>query len=214
MSVLVWNQIGDRKFETGLDRGVLYLQDGSGVPWNGLISVVEKTAMTIEPLYLDGRKYAENIILGEYAATLSAFTYPDEFIEIEGIADVGNGVFMANQKPSRFGLSYRTKIGNDVDGPTSGYKIHILYNLLAVPSDQTFDSASDTPEAVAFQWELSSIPLNISDYHPSAHLIVDSTKTPPELVAEIEDLLYGTVSTNSRLPSMSYFINLALTAVG
>lgn len=211
MATLVWNQVGDRKYESGVDRGVLYLEDGSGIAWNGLISVNEKTAVTVEPLYLDGRKFNEKITLGEYAATLSAFTYPDEFAQFEGVEDIGNGISMYNQRLSRFGLSYRTKIGNDVDGLTAGYKIHVLYNLLAVPTDTIFDSLSVTPEAIAFQWELTSIPVDLSDYEPTAHLVIDSTKTPPDFIYQVEEILYGTVSTSPRLPSFSYLVNLALT---
>jgi hypothetical protein len=208
MTELVWHELGDRFFETGLDRGVLYLEDGSGVAWNGLVSISENGNTTVDPIYLDGRKINDKVTVGDYSATLSAYTYPVEFERFDGVIEVSNGFSLAHQGLSRFGLSYRTRIGNELF-PILGYKIHVLYNLLATISDVSFLSTSDSVSAIAFEWKISAIPVDIPDYEPTAHFVLDTTRAPSGLVTAVEDQLYGSSSANAKLPPLSYFLNLA-----
>jgi len=205
----MWDEVGTRFYETGVDRGVLYLTDGLGVPWNGLTSVTEKTSGSTEsPLYFDGVKYGEHLAVGDFGATLKAYTYPDEFLEFEGVLDGGNGLFVTNQFPSRFGLSYRTKIGNDVDGLDAGYKIHILYNLLAIPSQKGYNSLSDNAGNLSeFEWTLSSIPGEIEGFRPTSHIILDTRIMSPVLVADIETTLYGNEINAPYLPPISTLVS-------
>lgn len=207
MTAIVWDEVGERRYETGVDRGVLYLTDDSGVPWNGLTSVTEKTTGNSEsPLYFDGVKYGEHLAIGDFSATLKAYTYPDEFLEFEGIIDVGNGLFVTGQMPKRFGLSYRTKIGNDLEGLDHGYKIHILYNLLATPSPKTFDAISDA-QVSEFSWEISAVPGEISGLRPTAHVILDTRFMDPLLISDIERTLYGDSGANPQLPRISTLVS-------
>ena len=136
MPILEWDKVGERYYETGIDRGVLYMPDGSAVPWNGLTSVIEHFDKSTSPVYYDGMKISDLVSLGDFSATMKAVTYPEEFVEIEGSAKLRNGLFVGDQPPQTFCLCYRTKIGNDVDGVDSGYKIHLIYNLTAIPSDK------------------------------------------------------------------------------
>lgn len=205
MAKLVWNAPQERRFESGLDRGVLYLQDGTGVPWNGLISVDEKTNMKVEPLYWDGRKHNDLIIPGDYAATLRAFTYPDEFIRLEGILEVEKGMFVGNQRPQRFHLSYRTFVGNPVDGQFADYKVHVIYNCLAKPNTKTHQTLNDDPDAVEFAWDISAVPQDIDGYTASAHLVFDTRFMDPQLLGDIEDILYGSDTADPDLPTMQGF---------
>jgi hypothetical protein len=204
MTAVVWDQIGTRFYESGVDRGVLYPPDGNGVPWNGLISVNEVVAgVEGSPIYFDGVKYADDIVPGEFSASLKAYTFPDEFLECEGILEVANGLFVGNQQPLRFGLSYRTMVGNDVDGEEQGYKIHILYNLIATPSEKNYQSLSADSTPTEFEWTITAIPDVIAGFRPSAHLIFDSRKTSPLLLQDIETTLYGNEVDAPTLPSMS-----------
>lgn len=203
MASLVWDQTGSRFYETGVDRGVLYLPDGSGVPWNGLISVNEKLiGNELEPIYFDGVKFADAMSVGDFAGTLKAYTYPEEFLELEGILSVGNGLFAANQYTKQFGLSYRTKIGNDVEGGDLGYKIHILYNLTAVPTQKAYQTSSGA-NAVEFEWDLTATPGEVHGFRPTAHIILDSRYTNELLLQNIEDVLYGNEINNATLPAIS-----------
>lgn len=207
MTALTWDQVGDRIFETGIDRGVLYLEDGTGVVWNGLLSVTERVVGGNEtPLYYDGVKFGDHSSVGEFSASLKAFTYPDEFLEFEGILDVGNGLFVTNQRTRRFGLSYRTKIGSDEDGIDSGYKIHLLYNLTAVPSQKTYQTISNVAP-IEFEWNITGIPVEIPTYRPTCHLIFDSRKISELLLSDIEATLYGDESKNASLPPISSLVS-------
>lgn len=201
MASLVWDEVGSRFYESGLDRCVLYLQDSSGVPWNGLISVSETLSGTqTSPIYYDGSKISDVIILGDFSASLKAYTYPDEFLEFQGIIHIGNGLFVTNQQQNRFGLTYRTKIGNDVDGDAFGYLIHVVYNLTAIPSQKTYQTLSSDSNVIEFEWEISSIPDKIEGLKPSSHLIFDTRFMTPLLLKDIETTLYGDVFNNARLP--------------
>lgn len=206
MPTLLWDEAGTRVYESGIDRGVLYLSDGAGVVWNGLISVNEIVEENeISPTYFDGVKITEIVVPGNFAATMTAFTYPDEFLEFEGTVDIGNGLFATNQRQKRFGLSYRTMIDSDSD--VQHYKIHILYNLLAVPSQKNYQTLSNSPNPIEFEWNLSAIPGEINGYRPSAHLIIDTRYMSPDLVRDIEGTLYGEGINSAVLPEIITLTN-------
>lgn len=200
MTELVWDKIGDRTYQTGVDRGVLYLSDGTSAAWNGLTSVDEKVGRDTKSYYLDGVKYLENQTPGDFSAQLKAFTYPDEFDRINGVAPDGGGLFVHDQKPRSFGLSYRTLIGDDVSGTERGYKIHLLYNLMVVPDNNAYTSLDDGSKPIEFGWDLSGTPVATAGYKPTAHLSLDSTKIAPASLTAVEDILYGTSTANPRLP--------------
>lgn len=198
---LEWNRVGERLFETGIERGVLYPQAGSGVAWNGLISVNESVSGgEAKPFYIDGFKFANRSSPEEYAATISAFTYPREFAACDGSAYLGRGLHVTQQRRKSFGLSYRTKVGNDTLGENHGYKLHLVYNALAAPTSRDYRTVSADPEAATFDWNVTTRPVRLSGYRPSPHLIIDSTLSTPELMASLEDILYGSSSTSPRLP--------------
>jgi hypothetical protein len=208
MAKLRWDQVGERLYEAGVDRGVLYLTDGSGVSWNGLISVEEDTdGDASEPAYFDGIKYFDRPSIGDYSATLNAFTYPDEFLTLEGIESLGNGLFVDGQYSKLFGLSYRTRIGNDIDGLDHGYKIHLVYNLTTVPDATTHETLNESPNPLNFSWKITGIPQTATGYRPTAHIIFDSRFLNAVLFAALEDLIYGDFDTAPRQPSISELID-------
>lgn len=201
MTGLVWDKIGDRKYETGLDKGVLYLPNGTAVAWNGLTSVIEKFNREPSPVYYDGMKINELIVLGDFSATMKAVTYPDEFIEIEGASRSDHNLLIQDQPPKVFGLSYRTKVGNDVEGDDLGYKIHLIYNVIAIPSEKAYTTMSKDPNLVEFEWDIFAIPVDCPGIFPTAHIIIDSRDVDPLLLAELEEMLYGnTLATATLLP--------------
>lgn len=209
MTALIWDQIGQRTYESGVNQGVLYLPDGSGVPWNGLTSVEERfTAGAATPLYFDGLKYNEIMSVSDFSASLKAFTYPDEFLQFEGVQEAEPGFYVTSQTPTMFGLSYRTMVSNDTD-PDAGYKLHILCNLRATPSSKGYKSQSDSLAAIEFEWNITSTPARISGFRPTSHLIFDSTKVNPTLLQEVEDILYGTDTTDAMLPDFVELVGLA-----
>lgn len=206
MATLVWDKVGERVYQTGVDRGVLYLSDGTTVVWNGLISVEESSDSELKSYYLDGVKFLENLSPGEFSAKLSAYTYPDEFESVNGVATVAPGLNYYEQPPKSFCLSYRTKIGNDTRDAEYGYKIHILYNILAKPEAFAYESVSEsTVTPIAFAWSLSGTPPKVPNnkYRPSVHVSFDSTKTPAEILQMVERILYGTETANASVPSIS-----------
>ena len=196
MTHIVWDQLEDRTYEAGLDRGVLYFPGGGGVAWNGLVSVEEEPSTTVDPVYYDGVKFNDIIVAGDYSATLKAFTYPDEFLEFEGILEEQDGLFVTDQPQSLFHLSYRTLIGEE------GYKIHLLWNLTAIPSTKTYETLSLDSAPAEFEWTLTSVPEPIDNYRPTAHIIIDSRKMDPYLLEDIETILYGTHDEEERVPTM------------
>jgi hypothetical protein len=208
MTELVWDQVGDRTYQTGVDRGVLYLSDGLAVAWNGLTSIEEQFNNVQKSYYLDGMKYLEHVFPGDFAAKLKAFTYPDEFERINGVAPDGGGLFVHDQKPMSFGLSFRTLIGDDVSGTERGYKIHLLYNIKAAPDNSSYASLDDGSTPIEFGWELSGTPVVTPGYRPTAHLSLDSTKMDSALLTTIEAILYGSSTTNPRLPSSQELLTL------
>lgn len=203
MTRLIWDQIGERKFENGLDRGVLYLADIPGVVWNGLTSIEEKLSDGSRPYFLDGVKYLDSEILDDFAASLKAFTYPDEFEEVCGSVPTESGLVINDQRPKSFGLSYRTRVGNDLEGEDYGYKIHILYNLVAVSDLTAFISLSNPVTPIEFGWNIFGTPVAYEGFRPTAHIILDTTELDPFLVDTLEDMLYGTDETDPELPPLS-----------
>ena len=208
MTALTWDQAGSRTYENGVERGVLYLSDGSAVPWNGLKSVTENFNKTTSPIYYDGVKINEGVVLGEFSASLKAITYPDEFLEYEGVVEIAPGAFLGDQKPKLFGLSYRTSIGNDLSNSQTGYKIHVLYNLTATPSPINYESQGAEANLIDFEWTLTSIPVEVEWYNPTAHIILDSRTLDSWTLSYIEDKLYGTSGTDASLIPLPDLVEL------
>lgn len=205
MSKLVWDKTGERFYETGVKNGVLYpMVDGAypkGVVWNGLTAVTESpSGAEATPLYADDIKYLNLMSAEEFGATVEAYTYPDEFAECDGSATLGTGVTIGQQPRKTFGMSYKTTMGNDVDNDKHGYKLHLIYGAMASPSEKAYSTINDSPEAITFSWELTTTPVNVTGFKPTASLTIDSTKIAPEKLAAIEALLYGGESTEAKLP--------------
>ena len=212
MAALQWHQSGERRYETGVDRGVLYPPEGGAVPWNGLISVDEIVSRDVKPYYIDGIKFLDHHVPGSYAAKLSAFTYPDEMESLIGIEEYSPGVFIHDQRsPKLFNLSYRTMVGNDVDGMDHAYKIHILYNLLAVLNDTSFSTIGESVEPQAFSWSVYGAPTQMWGIRPTSHISVDSRRITPDLLEDIEEILYGSVTKDPELPGIVEFLTLVET---
>ena len=207
MTRMAWNSVGQRKYEVGIDRGVLYLPDqGIAVPWNGLTSVSETSSTTVEPLYFNGIKYYDYVSRGDFQGTLKAFTYPEEFELFDGVRESANGIFVTGQIPTGvFHLSYRTMIGNDVDGISSGYKIHVLYNLTAKPSNKSYSTINHGHSAFEFSWDLYSVPVEGLNLRPTSHIIFDTTKMHELAILDVESALYGTDYQDPELVSIDEF---------
>ena len=203
---LKWDEAGGKRFETGIDRGVLYLQDGSGVAWNGLTSVVENSNRDIASSYFDGMKISTIVSVGDYTGTMKAYTYPDEFLEIEGLGKLMDGVFLGEQPGQSFDLSYRTMIGNDLDGQTAGYKIHVLFNVMALPKDTTYATITHDANLVEFEWDISAVQEEVDGYTPTAHIIINSLDVSSDFLQSVETILYGDSFVDPNLPSLSDFI--------
>ena len=207
MTVLTWDNSSERLYEFGVDRGVFYPTTGAGKVWNGLISVEESpSGGEVEPLYYDGVKYLDLLGGIDFQATLNAYAAPQGFAAYEGRATLAPGLFAPNQPRLRFGFSYRTMIGNDTDGDSYGYKLHLVYNVLAVQQPRTNASDAEAPVPVSLSYILDAVPPAATTYKPVARLIVDSTKTNSTKLATLENLLYGTVSTNAALPTQATVI--------
>ena len=207
MAVLTWDAIGERFYETGVDHGVLYIPDVTGVydfgvAWNGLVTVTESPSGA-EPtaLYADNIKYLNLYSAEEFAATIEAFTYPDEFAEFDGLAVPHAGVFVGQQARRSFGLSYRTRIGNDLEGEEHGYRIHLLYGCQASPSEKAYSTINDSPEAITFSWEISTTPAPVTGLRPTSLITIDSRTVTPANLTALENELYGTVGTDPSLPT-------------
>lgn len=207
MTAIVWDQVGDKAFEGGADRGVLYFPDGGGVAWNGLISVTTSVKTTVEPVYVDGVLVSQALTVGDFVGVLKAYTYPDEFLEYEGLLEEELGVYLTGQGPKSFHLAYRTQIGNDIEGTEAAYKIHILWNLIAVPTDRVYETLSASPNAIEFEWDLTATPEVALNVRPTAYLIVDSRKITSGVLTNLEELLYGTASTSPTLPSLQTLLS-------
>lgn len=207
MSRLVWDRTGERLYETGVKNGVLYIPASGvyskGVAWNGLTAVTESpSGAEATALYADDIKYLSLMSTEEFGATIEAYTYPDEFAECDGSADIADGVTIGQQTRKTFGLCYKTTIGNDVDGNGYGYKLHIIYGALASPSEKAYATINDSPEAITFSWEITTTPVNVTGAKPTASLVIDSTKADPTKLAALEDILYGKDGDGSAEPRL------------
>ena len=201
MSKLKWDETGKRFYETGVRNGVLYVMDDTGaypagVPWNGLTSVTESpSGAEPTPLYADDAKYLTLMSAEEFGASIEAYTYPDEFAACDGSASIGTGVTIGQQSRKTFGLCYRTTVGNDIEGEAFGYKLHIIYGALASPSEKAYQTINDSPEAITFSWEVSTTPVAVTGFKPTASLVIDSTKVAEAKMAALETVLYGKDAT-------------------
>lgn len=206
-----WDQTGKKQYETGVEKGVLYLYDANAedstkaytdaVVWNGLISVSESPSGAEETaLYADDKKYLSLRSKEEFGATIEAYTYPEEFEACDGSASIAKGVVIGQQARKTFGMSYVTMVGNDVN-PDAGYKIHILYGCTASPSEKAYQTINDSPEAITFSWEISTVPVDVAgDFKATANVVIDSTKVEQAKLTALEDVLYGTESEDAHLP--------------
>ena len=205
MAILEWDKSGERIYETGVSNGVLYLLDNAGaysqgVVWNGLTNVSESPeGAEATALYADNIKYLNLMSTEEFKATVEAYTYPDEFGACNGESELTNGVSIGQQKRKTFGMSYQTKIGNDVDSDL-GYKIHLIYGALAAPSEKAYATINESPEAITFSWELSTTPVKVTGFKPTASLVIDSTKVAAEGLTRLKAVLYGSENADARLP--------------
>lgn len=214
--LIKWDQMGERIYETGVDRGVLYPQDNNGEypkgePWNGLTSVNENpTGAEPTPLYADNIKYLELMSVEEFGCTIEAYTYPDSFEECDGSKEVAPGLTIGQQDRKTFGFSYRTLVGNDVEGEALGYKLHLVYGCKASPSDKTRETINETPDAVTFSWEVTTTPVPVEGLKPTSKITIDSTKVDAADLKALEDLLYGKTEgeMDAKLPSIQEVIAL------
>lgn len=205
MPRLEWDKVGERTYETGTDHGVLYVAvNGTypkGVAWNGLTGVDENpSGAEASAQYADNIKYLELRSNEEFGATVTAFTYPDEFEECDGSAEPVPGMYIGQQKRKVFGMTYRTKLGNDTEGDEHGYILHLVYGGTASPSQRSYRTINDSPEPIEFSWEVSTTPVQIKDYKPVAHIRINSTKADATKLKALEGILYGSDETEARLP--------------
>lgn len=204
MAVLVWDEPGHRIFRTGVDRGVLFLKDGTFAAWSGLTSVEDSSTAELKSYWIDGVKYLDNVIPSDFEGTLKAFTYPDEFDQANGLAQIEDGLNFHDQPPKTFNLTYRVMKGNDLEGMEHGYELHLLYNLKAVPDAAAFETlAGDKSDPTEFSWKLSGTPPKITGHRPTSHISLDSNMSDPDVLIAIENILYGTPTTNPRFPSVN-----------
>ena len=206
MTALVWDQAGEHLYETGVDRGVLYIPDTEGdyvigYAWNGLTTVTESpSGAEATAQYADNIKYLNLLSIEEFGGTIEAFTYPEQFGQCDGTATPEAGLYVGQQPRKAFGFSYRTKLGNELD-PEHGYKVHMVYGAKAAPSEKAYATVNDSPEAINFSWEFWTVPVPMTGFVPTSYLCVDSTKVAPADLAELESFLYGTVGSDPSLPN-------------
>lgn len=206
MAALKWDQTSERLYETGVSKGVVYPQDErgeypKGAAWNGLTAFTESpSGAEATALWADDIKYLSLMSVEEYGFTIEAYTYPDEFAECNGEAELAAGVTIGQQKRKAFGFSCRTIVGNDVDNNDHGYKLHLCYGCLAAPSEKGYSTVNDSPEAITFSWEVSTTPVSVAGFKPTACLTIDSTKVDASKLAALEKILYGDAATEARLP--------------
>jgi len=208
VTALVWDEAGDRRYESGLDRGVLYIPGQPAVVWNGLVSIIETRSREIKSYYLDGVKYQDHVIPGDYSAKLTAFTYPDELDLLVGNAELAPGVTVYDQPTKTFNLCYRTGVVNDIVGFDFGYKIHIVYNLKAVQSESSAETISETISANPFEWDLTGVPIYLDGFRATNHLSVYSRKMDPIALLGLENRLYGTATEDASLPTFGALVDL------
>lgn len=205
MTALAWDEVGERTFETGVDRGVLYLASDQAVAWNGLTSVEEQSSRESQSFYLDGVKFLERVSPGDFSGVIRAYTYPVEFEVVQGVQEIYDGLSIYDQPSRSFSLSYRTKIGNDVDGEDHGYKLHILYNLIAIPDSVGYSSINESVTPIEFSWTLKGTPVSLTGFRPTVHISIDS-RADPDRYAAVERLLYGTEDDDPVLPALDDFV--------
>lgn len=210
MSRIVWGALPERYYEYGVDRGVLYVGSLTGVPWNGLISVAESVeGGNVRPAYIDGYKFRNVIAREEFVATIEAFAAPKEFGPCDGSLEIHNGLIATNQPRVPFDLTYRTRIGNAAEGPESAYKIHLVYNALASPSEQTHSSSGESNDPSSKSWSVTTRPPYTNEFRPTAHFIIDTRHVAsPAVLEEFEDLLYGTDAVAARMPTQTELIGI------
>ncbi len=219
MTALLWDQIGQRTYETGVDHGVLYLPNNVGVydtgfAWNGLVSITESpSGAEANAQYADNIKYLNLYSAEQFGGTIEAFTYPNEWAQCDGSAVIEGGLAIGQQNRRAFGLSYRTKFGNDLYGNDYGYKLHLVYSATASPSERAYGTVNDSPEPITFSWEFYTVPVVIGTidsvaYAPTSTLTIDSTKVDADALADLQELLYGTSGTDPSLPSPAEVIAL------
>lgn len=219
MSKIIWDEIGKRTYETGVEKGVLYPCSksgyGKGVPWNGLTAVTESpSGAEPNPLYADNIKYLNLMSNEEFGATIEAYTYPPEFEACDGSASISEGVSIGQQTRSKFGLSYVTKLGNDTEAIDYGYKIHLMYGALASPSEKGYSSINESPDAIGFSWAITTTPVEVPGFKPTASVTIDSTKVKATDLKKLEDILYGTEVNEARLPMPSELSTIFTSAAG
>ena len=208
MSKLIWDKTGERYYETGVKNGVLYIPTegvySKGVAWNGLTAVTESpSGAEATALYADDMKYLSLYSAEEFGATIEAYTYPDEFAQCDGSGELAKGVSIGQQTRKTFGLCYRTTVGNDTDGNDYGYKLHMIYGCMASPSEKAYATINDSPDAITFSWEVTTTPVSVAGFKPTASITIDSTKADPTKLAALEDILYGKdgePGSEARLP--------------
>lgn len=214
MAKLEWDKVGEHFYETGVDHAVLYLRDTSGkytkgYAWSGVTSISESpSGAEASAQYADNQKYLTLISAEEFGMTIEAFTYPTEFDECNGEVEAAEGVRIGQQKRSTFGLSYRTKVGNDVDGQDKHYKLHLVYGCTAAPSERAYATVNESPEAMTFSWEISTNPENVSGQKPTSLITIDSREADPEKLQQLETMLYGGDETEPQLPSPDEVVTL------
>lgn len=205
MSKLVWDQTGEKLYETGVKNCVLFVQENGkypkGVAWNGITAVTESpSGAEATPLYADDIKYLNLISTEEFGATIEAYMYPDEFMACDGSAALAEGVYIGQQSRKAFGLAYKTTLGNDVANNEYGYKLHIIYGALAAPSEKAYATINDSPEAITFSWEVTTTPVEVTDHKPTASIVIDSTKVGAKALKALEDKLFGSEEGEAQLP--------------
>lgn len=203
---LVWDETGKKLFETGVSNVALYPQDttgvyGAGVAWNGVTNISESpSGAEATTLWANNGKYLNLYSVEEYASSIEAYTYPDEFAECDGSAEIAKGVSIGQQTRKSFGLAYKTLIGSDTDGNDHGYKLHLVYGCKAAPSERSHATVNDSPEALSFSWEISTTPVSVTGHKPTASVEIDSTKVNAEKLAAFEKILFGSTEAAARLP--------------
>lgn len=218
MAKIEWDKTGEHIYETGVDHGVLYDLDNdgkykNGVAWNGLTSVNESpSGAESTGIYADNIKYLNLISAEEFGITIEAYYYPDKFAECDGSAQAVKGVMLGQQSRKTFGFSYRTRVGNDIDNDSHGYKLHLVYGCLASPSERSYGTVNDSPEAITFSWEVKTTPVNVIGYKPTALITIDSTEVDETKLMEFEKILYGDDADEPRMPLPDEVISLLTSA--
>jgi hypothetical protein len=207
MAKIVWGASGEKEFQFGVDQGVVYMDDGRAVPWNGLVSVTEKSDRTIEPIYFDGHKVHDYVSTGSYAAAIKAITYPDEILEVEGYGEIIQGAWVGEQRPTTFCMSYRTQLANDLEMTGSAYRIHILYNVSLVAADKSYNTVSELASPMTFEWSATTVPEEADFIAPGAHIFIDSDEIAPDVLEWLELRLYGGDTANPSFPSYAELTN-------